>query len=400
MKKKHLKIGIFWEQFEWGGVDTHLKYLLESWENNDDEIIIYHNSNNKGALRLKKELSLKKIIFKEFNSLFNSKKNYLNFLFIPIKFFISITRYKKFLFKEKLDILIGENGGYPAAYGVLAAMISSYKIKVPVRLLVIHHEAVKPNFLTKLFRMYLDRSISKKITSLICVSRATKQSLKQKTLLLNNKELNCDVIYNCVPIFLKSKDNSLINKEKKIGILGRIEPYKGHEDLILAFSRLPNHIKENNKIFIIGTGEDKNLIKIKKMIKNLDLIEKVLFKGFINEKIENILINLDLVVMPTRNFEGFGYTIAEAMSVGIPVLASKVGAITEIMSLDEGGLFEPNNIDDLQNNLIDFNLNNSFWIKRAEKAKIKINEKFGSSKIANEFRQNINDKYTNAQLRC
>ena len=74
MKKKHLKIGIFWEQFEWGGVDTHLKYLLESWENNDDEIIIYHNSNNKGALRLNKELSLKKIIFKEFNSLFNSKK--------------------------------------------------------------------------------------------------------------------------------------------------------------------------------------------------------------------------------------------------------------------------------------------------------------------------------------
>ena len=88
------------------------------------------------------------------------------------------------------------------------------------------------------------------------------------------------------------------------------------------------------------------------MIKDLDLVEKVLFKGFINDKIENILINLDLVVMPTRNFEGFGYTIAEAMSVGIPVLASKVGAITEIMSLDEGGLFEPNNIDDLQNKIL------------------------------------------------
>ncbi len=103
--------------------------------------------------------------------------------------------------------------------------------------------------------------------------------------------------------------------------------------------------------------------------------------------------------MPTRNFEGFGYTIAEAMSAGIPVLASKVGAITEILSLDEGGLFEPNNIDDLQNNLIDFNLNNSFWIKRAEKAKIKVNKKFGSFKIACEFRKNINDKYLNSQLK-
>jgi len=399
VKKKNFRIGIFWEQFEWGGVDTHLKYLLESWENNDDEIIIYYNSKNKGALRLKKELSLKKIIFKEFKSLFNSKKNYLNFLLIPLKFFISLIRYKKFLSKEKLDIIIGENGGYPAAYGVLAAMISSYKIKIPVRILVIHHEAVKSNFLTKLFRFYLDRSISKKISSIICVSKATKQSLKQKTLLLENKELNCDVIYNCVPIFSKNKNNFLMSKEKKIGILGRIEPYKGHEDLILAFSRLPDDIKNNNKIFIIGTGDEKNLTKIKKKIKDLNLEQNVILKGYIDDKIDNILINLDLVVMPTRNFEGFGYTIAEAMSAGIPVLASKVGAITEILSLDEGGLFEPNNIDDLQNNLIDFNLNNSFWIKRAEKAKIKVNKKFGSFKIACEFRKNINDKYLNSQLK-
>ena len=350
-------------------------------------------------MRLKKELSLKKIIFKEFKSLFNSNKNYLNFLLIPLKFSISLIRYKKFLLKEKLDVLIGENGGYPAAYGVLAAMISSHKIKIPARILVIHHEAVKPNFLTKLFRFYLDRSISKKISSIICVSKATKQSLKQKTLLLENKQLNCDVIYNCVPTFSKNKSNFLISKEKKIGILGRIEPYKGHEDLILAFSGLPEYIKNNNKIFIIGTGNEKNLIKIKKKIKDLNLEQNVILKGFIDDKIDNILFNLDLVVMPTRNFEGFGYTIAEAMSAGIPVLASRVGAITEFLSLDEGGLFEPNNIDDLQNNLIDFNLNNSFWMKRAEKAKIKVNEKFGSFKIANEFRKNINDKYFNSQLK-
>ena len=34
-------------------VDTHLKNLLEHWSNNKDFFIIYHNSNNKGAWRLK-----------------------------------------------------------------------------------------------------------------------------------------------------------------------------------------------------------------------------------------------------------------------------------------------------------------------------------------------------------
>ena len=74
MYKKNFKIGIFWEQFDWGGVDSHIKYLLNDWEKNEDQFIIYHNNKNKGAIRLKNEIKRKNISFEEFNSLFNSKK--------------------------------------------------------------------------------------------------------------------------------------------------------------------------------------------------------------------------------------------------------------------------------------------------------------------------------------
>ena len=97
--------------------------------------------------------------------------------------------------------------------------------------------------------------------------------------------------------------------------------------------------------------------------------------------------------MPTRSFEGFGYAIAESMSAGTPVLSSKIGAVEEYLSLKEGGLFESGNIDDLTNNLIDFNNNKDQWIKRAEIAKKKINNNFDSVKISEQFREHILLKY-------
>ena len=396
MYKKDFKIGIFWEQFEWGGVDSHIKYLLEGWHNKEDQFIIYYNSTNKGALRLKKEITKDNIIFKEYKTLFNSKKNYFNFILVPIKFYISIIKYKKFLYEEKLDIFIGENGGYPAAFGVLAAFVSAYQTKVPVRILVIHHEAVKQRLIMKLFRNSLDKTISKVASSIICVSKATLQSLKKFTLLFNNKNICSKVIYNCVPQFTQLSSKNIFNKkndEKFIGILGRVEPYKGHDDLILAFSKLPETIKEKNKILIIGTGDEKNIIKLKTIIKKLDIEKYVFFKGFVDDKIENIIKSLSLVVMPTRSFEGFGYTIAEAMSVGVPVLASKVGAVEEFLSLNEGGLFQPGNTSELTENLIDFNKNHDKWEKRAIIAKNKINDKFDSKKVAKEFRDHLVFKY-------
>ncbi len=388
MFRKNYKIGIFWEQFEWGGVESHIKYLLDDWKNTNDEFIIYHNENNKGAIRLKKEIK-KKIIFKQHKTFFNVNKNYFNFILIPIKFFFSLKRYYNILKNEKLDVIICENGGYPAAYGVLAAIVSSFKIKIPTRILVIHHEAVRIKVYTSTFRRYLDKIVSKSSTDIITVSNATMESIKRNTGLFQNKLAKKKIIYNSVPKFNKVIGKNIFKKksnEKLIGILGRIEPYKGHEDLIIAFSKLPTYIKKYYKILIVGNGNKENVDNLKFTIKQLGLKKNVIFKGFLKEKIENIIKSLDLVVMPTRDFEGFGYTMAESMSLGVPVLASKVGAIPEIMTGNEGNFFKPKNINDLSKKLIDFHYNRSKWIKKSIKAKIEIHKKFNSKKIIKEFR--------------
>lgn len=396
MYKKNFKIGIFWEQFEWGGVDTHIKYLLEGWVNNQDEFVIYYNKGNKGAIRFKNETDKKNIIFKEHNSLFNTKKKSLYFLIEPIKYLISILRYFKILKGENLDALICQNGGYPAAYGVLAALVSAFKLKIPVRILVVHHQARKPILLMNTFRVLVDRITAKVSSSIICVSQATLETLKKSTFLLENENTHSLVIYNCIQNRNESTEKNIFNKkvdEKLIAILGRIEDYKGHQDLIYSFSKLPDSIKKKNKVLIIGTGNEEQTLKLKNFIVKLNLENHVHFKGYIKENIENILKSIDLLVMPTRSFEGFGYTVAEAMSLGTPVLASNVGAVQEFMTKDEGRLFQPGNLNDLTESLIDFNINNNEWIKKTKNAREKIIKKFNSKKIANEFRNHIEQKY-------
>ena len=49
-----LKIAIVWEQKEWGGVDSYLSYMINSWPNDQDSFVIFYNKQNKGAIRLKK----------------------------------------------------------------------------------------------------------------------------------------------------------------------------------------------------------------------------------------------------------------------------------------------------------------------------------------------------------
>ena len=48
-----MKIIVFWEQSEWGGVDSHLEELLINWPEKKDEIDVIYNSGNEGFSRIK-----------------------------------------------------------------------------------------------------------------------------------------------------------------------------------------------------------------------------------------------------------------------------------------------------------------------------------------------------------
>lgn len=113
-----------------------------------------------------------------------------------------------------------------------------------------------------------------------------------------------------------------------LGIVGRISKVKGHEDLLRAMSHLA-HLREL-RLHIFGTGPMEQ--DCRRLCDELGVSDRVVFHGF-QHAIHEHMAALDLLVMPSLH-EGLPYVLLEAMHLRVPVVASRVGGLAEV--LDDG----------------------------------------------------------------
>jgi len=106
------------------------------------------------------------------------------------------------------------------------------------------------------------------------------------------------------------------NKIKKIISMGRFFPQKDFNSIIDAFAIVNKKLK-SCQLQLVGDGPDKN--KLKNYVKKHG-IKNIEFTGWIDKSV-NVLSKSDLFVF-SSNWEGFGYVIIEAMSQGLPVIAT------------------------------------------------------------------------------
>ena len=102
----------------------------------------------------------------------------------------------------------------------------------------------------------------------------------------------------------------------------------------------------------------------------------VIFLDYIQEDSQKIISSLDLLVSLTKSYEGFGLSVAEAMSVETPILVTDVGAIKEVIDSETGKLVTPGQILEIRDALIDFSENRKIWIERAKMAKTRVEKYF------------------------
>lgn len=140
---------------------------------------------------------------------------------------------------------------------------------------------------------------------------------------------NIRVIYN-------GFDNSIWNSRsiadrntKHLISVGALRQVKGHDILIRAFADI--HRKHPEALLtIVGDGEKRE--EYESLISSLGLEKQVKLTGWLpQEKVKKELERASLFVFPSRN-EGFGIALLEAMSCGVPVVASRVGGIPEVTS--------------------------------------------------------------------
>jgi glycosyltransferase involved in cell wall biosynthesis len=121
-----------------------------------------------------------------------------------------------------------------------------------------------------------------------------------------------------------------------VGSVGRFEPVKGYDTLLEAAALLRAR-QPKAQFLLAGEGEEE--ARLKRLAKELGIEDRVLFLGW-QKEIPEILSALDLFVLPSRN-EGMGRTLVEAMAMGKPIVATRVGGVPEVLGEGEVGLLVP-----------------------------------------------------------
>ena len=395
--KKKIKIqniAILIENIEYGGTTTHLINLINSSKYKFVKFFIITNKNNKAINSILSSCSKKNYEIIYYNSLFIPFTDLkilklVHFFLKPLLFIFSIFQMIKIIKEIKFDILLANFGGYGDFRSEISGIIAAKILKNKNLFLLIHHCYTKPLLWNNLINKFLTSLIGSFVKGIIFVSDATKKSILKNTSLIRFFKGKLAVIHNGVDIKNKKfKKIKIFNKYKskfKVLMLSRIETYKGHEDLVDAFAELPEKIKDKYIIFFVGNGKSRYLKKLKKKITLLNLQKKIKFFSFLNFNSINILKSVDIFFSLTRDFEGFGYSIAESLLAKTPVVSTKVGGTTEFLNKNNSELINPRDVKKISKILEKFSNNRLNFKKKTIKGKILIEKNFNSELMGNKF---------------
>jgi glycosyltransferase involved in cell wall biosynthesis len=273
----------------------------------------------------------------------------------------------KSLKKTSPDLLHINNGGYPGALSCRIAALAGRLAGVPVQIMVVNNQAVSYGSFARNTERLLDAVVVKCKPLFITGSISASERLGQ---ILKVPAHRRKVVNNGVQINLpESKEvDRLANEPIRFGVVAHHVPRKGHLVLLQAIAQLRDSgkLQPGAGIFSIeGFGPETQ--KIQGEINHLNL-ERIVEMVGPAVAVHEFMQSLDVLVLPSVSNEDFPNVISEAMGLGLPVIATRVGGIPEqIEHLHNGLLVMPGDASDLANAIV-FALVNPAW--RAEAGRI------------------------------
>ncbi len=174
-----------------------------------------------------------------------------------------------------------------------------------------------------------------------------------------------------------------------LGVIGRLSPVKGHLCFLKALA-LVRRSCPGVRAWIVGgvsPGKEGYKEELEVWCRRLGLGAAVTFCG--NRKdVPDVLAQLDCLVMPSVVEESFGRVIIEAQAVGVPVVASRIGGINEVVADGADGLLvDPRDHEGLAQAMLRVLQDASFAKQLVEKGRRKVEahyclERMGASTLA------------------
>lgn len=145
------------------------------------------------------------------------------------------------------------------------------------------------------------------------------------------------IIYNGIDISkCAPKPGYALHDPITITHIGRFSEQKNHIGLIDAFFQLHERYP-NTMLQLVGDGDLRP--NIEKYVGEKNLSDRVSFLGH-RDNVYDILHDTDIFVLPSL-YEGFPMTIIEAMASGVPVIASEVGGVPDMIEHNQNGKLVP-----------------------------------------------------------
>jgi len=161
-------------------------------------------------------------------------------------------------------------------------------------------------------------------------------------------------------------------------IIGRITPLKGHPYFLKAMARVIHQLP-SVKVQIIGDAPPKKQPYKDELIlltKRLGIAAQVEFMGNRSD-IPQLLSRADCLVLSTITPEAFGRVIIEAQAAGVPVVATRVGGVSEIIEHEKTGLLVlPKEVDTMADAVLRILKNPEFSAGLVAQAKKKIDDRY------------------------
>jgi glycosyltransferase involved in cell wall biosynthesis len=192
-----------------------------------------------------------------------------------------------------------------------------------------------------LLSRFLSNLVEYRAAKIIAISNSVKTFLLNSGEIRNEKNIEV-VYYGYFPIsgteYLKIDSSSNL---LRIGTISRLTIQKDLPTMILAFLGYSQQ-NPNSTLSILGAGPLES--ELRNYVSKLNLNSKVEFLGR-SSLTREFLLSLDAFIL-TSLYEGFGMVLLEAMDAGIPIIASRNSAITEVLGEEFPGLCVTGDADD------------------------------------------------------
>lgn len=223
----------------------------------------------------------------------------------------------------------------PNLYGRIAALLAGVPVVIATEVTLKNQAHSVASRLRDLLLHPLNALLNRYTDVILCGSDAIRRQWYTRTLAGRLKVLH--------PYFDPSKLQHAANLRDRtsltgrdnwvIGTVGRLSEEKRHVDLLKAFHDV-RKVFPKATLLIVGDGDMRD--GLTNLATRLGVSGSVTFAGF-QRNISEYLNKMDVFVLPSRT-EGFGIVLLEAMAMGLPVVASNVGGIPELVVNNETGI--------------------------------------------------------------